>query len=272
MRADDCAGGRRLGERPLRFPWLPAAQGKGALRELLLEYADRRETLIAYESPYRLNASLAAIADVLGDGRRVCVAREISKMFERFYRGAARDLRDYFAADHPRGEVTLVVAGADPKADPMVGGARESGFARAAGRGRIPVSRCQLKSPSALAGRRMRSIAWGFKKPWARRLGHSPSLRSRDTSTSMASSARRSSQRLPLIGAYGARRSLPDAPRDKRAKKRAWRRSCPGSLPRSRAGRSWIPRVTAVPGARLPVAQQPDEWRRQRLAPEVARR
>ena len=83
---------------------------------MLAEYAERGETLVAYESPYRLSESLAAIAAVLGDERRVCVAREISKKFERFYRGGARELCERFANDSPRGEVTLVIAGADPKA------------------------------------------------------------------------------------------------------------------------------------------------------------
>lgn len=87
-----------------------------ALRELLVEYAERSETLIAYESPYRLAQSLATIAHVLGDDRPVCVAREISKKFEEFYRGAARELGDIFTDDNPRGEVTLVIAGADPNA------------------------------------------------------------------------------------------------------------------------------------------------------------
>lgn len=87
-----------------------------ALRELLAEYAARRETLVAYESPYRLAQSLAAIAAALGADRRVCVAREISKKFEQFYRGTASELQDYFAQNNPRGEVTLVIAGADPSA------------------------------------------------------------------------------------------------------------------------------------------------------------
>ena len=87
-----------------------------ALRELLIGLAERNETLVAYESPYRLGESLSAIAAVMGGGRRVCVAREISKKFEHFYRGTALELRDYFAKDNPRGEVTLVIAGADPAA------------------------------------------------------------------------------------------------------------------------------------------------------------
>ena len=86
------------------------------LRALLTSYAERTETLIAYESPYRLGDSLAAIADVLGGERQVCVAREISKKFEQFYRGAARDLCQSFAKEKPKGEVTLVIAGADPTA------------------------------------------------------------------------------------------------------------------------------------------------------------
>ena len=58
--------------------------------------------------------TLSLIAEVMGADRPVCVAREMSKKFERFYRGAAGELHEYFAADNPRGEVTLVIAGAAP--------------------------------------------------------------------------------------------------------------------------------------------------------------
>jgi len=98
----------------VRFVYLGFLPRKrAALKALLAEFADRSETLVAYESPYRLGESLAAIAAALGDDRRVCVAREMSKRFEQFYRGTARQLRDAFAEDNPRGEVTLVIAGAD---------------------------------------------------------------------------------------------------------------------------------------------------------------
>ncbi len=85
-----------------------------ALRERLKDLKDDRETIVAYESPYRLADTLALIAEVMGAERRVCVARELSKKFEQFYRGSAGELRDHFAADNPRGEVTLVISGADP--------------------------------------------------------------------------------------------------------------------------------------------------------------
>lgn len=83
-----------------------------ALRDLLHSVKERRETLVAYESPYRLGAALHSIADILGAERRVCVAREISKKFEQFYRGTAAELQQLFAEESPRGEVTLVIAGA----------------------------------------------------------------------------------------------------------------------------------------------------------------
>ena len=85
-----------------------------ALRARLESLKDERETVVAYESPYRLADTLALIAEVMGAERRVCVARELSKKFEQFYRGGAAELRDHFAAENPRGEVTLVIAGADP--------------------------------------------------------------------------------------------------------------------------------------------------------------
>lgn len=84
-----------------------------ALREFLASLAADSDTIVAYESPYRLRETLSLIAEVMGDDRRVCVARELSKKFEQFYRGSAIELRDHFAADNPRGEVTLVIAGAD---------------------------------------------------------------------------------------------------------------------------------------------------------------
>ncbi len=85
-----------------------------ALKALLAQLAGETATIIAYESPYRLNDSLRAVAEVLGAERAVCVAREISKKYEQFYRGSAREARDYFLRENPRGEVTLLIAGSAP--------------------------------------------------------------------------------------------------------------------------------------------------------------
>ena len=84
-----------------------------ALKARLTELAFRTETVVAYESPYRLTDTLAAVVEVMGGERRVCIAREMSKKFEEFYRGTAQESYDYFTAESPRGEVTLLIAGGD---------------------------------------------------------------------------------------------------------------------------------------------------------------
>lgn len=89
-----------------------------ALRDFFQSVRNERRTLIAYESPYRLTDSLAAAAAVLGE-RRCCVAREMSKKFEEFFRGTLHQAYDYFSSENPRGEITLVISGqvADGKWD-----------------------------------------------------------------------------------------------------------------------------------------------------------
>ncbi len=88
-----------------------------ALGEQLTRLKDRPETIVAFESPYRLAASLAQIADIMGQDRPVCVARELTKRFEQFYRDSAQNLHQTFLAENPRGEVTIVIAGADADAE-----------------------------------------------------------------------------------------------------------------------------------------------------------
>jgi 16S rRNA (cytidine1402-2'-O)-methyltransferase len=69
-------------------------------------------TLIVYEAPGRAAATLHDLAAVLGDDRRACVARELTKLHEELVRGTLKDLLARFADSPPRGEVTIVVAGA----------------------------------------------------------------------------------------------------------------------------------------------------------------
>jgi 16S rRNA (cytidine1402-2'-O)-methyltransferase len=72
--------------------------------------AARRESLVLFESPRRLAATLAELADALGP-RRACVARELTKLHEELVRGTLPELATRFQ-EAPRGEVTLVVEGA----------------------------------------------------------------------------------------------------------------------------------------------------------------
>jgi 16S rRNA (cytidine1402-2'-O)-methyltransferase len=83
---------------------------KSARRKLLQSVADESRTLVAYEAPHRLRAGLDDIAEILGD-RAVCVARELTKVYEEFLRGSVDAAREHFSKITPRGEFTLVIAG-----------------------------------------------------------------------------------------------------------------------------------------------------------------
>jgi 16S rRNA (cytidine1402-2'-O)-methyltransferase len=71
------------------------------------------ETVIAFESPRRVAASLAALA-ALDPDRPVAVCRELTKVHEEVVRARAADLAERYAAEAPRGEVVLVIGPADP--------------------------------------------------------------------------------------------------------------------------------------------------------------
>ena len=71
------------------------------------------ETMVAFESPHRVASSLAALAAV-DPAREVAVCRELTKIHEEVVRGSAAELAERYAAKEPKGEIVLVVAGAQP--------------------------------------------------------------------------------------------------------------------------------------------------------------
>ena len=89
--------------------FLPVKSGQRE-RELR-EAGNRSETTVFFESPYRLIKTLAACAEILPD-RKICVARELTKKFEEFRRGAAKELLEHYQARPPKGEIVLIIAGA----------------------------------------------------------------------------------------------------------------------------------------------------------------
>ncbi len=89
-----------------------------ARRDLLGALAAETRTLIAYESPNRLLDTLQAVREVLGE-RPVCVAREISKVYEEFRRGSAGEVLAHYQENPPRGEITLVIGGAAEDGDEL---------------------------------------------------------------------------------------------------------------------------------------------------------
>jgi len=82
----------------------------GERRKSLRQVENLTYTLIFLESPYRIIEALEDIFTELGD-RRICVAREMTKMFEEYWRGKVSGALEYFKQQPPRGEFTLVIAG-----------------------------------------------------------------------------------------------------------------------------------------------------------------
>ncbi|MBP9203081.1 MAG: 16S rRNA (cytidine(1402)-2'-O)-methyltransferase [Kofleriaceae bacterium] len=88
----------------------------GARRQLFGELRDQVATLIFYEAPDRVAATCRDLADALGADRPASLSREISKLYEEHVRAPVAELAARYAEVAPRGECTLVVAGADPAA------------------------------------------------------------------------------------------------------------------------------------------------------------
>jgi len=96
--------------------FLPSKAGER--KSMLEEVGGLRATLIFFESAQRLEDSLPALAEVLGD-RQAVVARELTKLHEEVRRGSLRELAAHYAkAGAPKGEVTLLVAPPDASAAP----------------------------------------------------------------------------------------------------------------------------------------------------------
>ena len=79
-------------------------------RKAMEQVSSLNYTLIFLESPHRIVDSLEDILSVLGD-RRICVAREMTKLYEEYWRGSISGALEYFKSKDPRGEFTLVVEG-----------------------------------------------------------------------------------------------------------------------------------------------------------------
>ena len=95
--------------------FLPQKKGRQTRLESLCEES---RTMVFYESPYRLLKTLGQFAEVFGQERRVSVCREISKVHEESVRGTLADVIAHFTETEPKGEIVIVVAGAESKKEP----------------------------------------------------------------------------------------------------------------------------------------------------------
>jgi 16S rRNA (cytidine1402-2'-O)-methyltransferase len=88
--------------------FLPVKSGRRE-RELRVA-AEREETTVCFESPYRLVKTLQACSTIM-PSRQLCVARELTKKFEEFRRGTAAELLAHYEAHPAKGEIVLIVSG-----------------------------------------------------------------------------------------------------------------------------------------------------------------
>ena len=102
--------------------FLPRKTGERDRR--LAELAREPRTMVFFEAPHRTAETLRAMAVALGDERRGAVCRELTKTYEEIVRGTLAELAAW-AAETVRGEVTLVVAGAERTGADLTGAVAE---------------------------------------------------------------------------------------------------------------------------------------------------
>jgi 16S rRNA (cytidine1402-2'-O)-methyltransferase len=97
-----------------RFTFFGFLPRKGKERtEMLGDVVASRATAVLFEAPNRVGATLEALAEAGAGARPAVVARELTKQFEEFKRGTVADLSRVYKDVDPRGEVVLVIAGAE---------------------------------------------------------------------------------------------------------------------------------------------------------------
>jgi 16S rRNA (cytidine1402-2'-O)-methyltransferase len=123
--------------------FLPARSAER--RATLARLASETRTLVLFEAPHRIAATLADLAQIFGAERTAVITRELTKVHETVYRGALGSLAQQAQtdADLARGEITLVVSGADERSS-------ESDNAELLGRA-LPLLLAELPPPRAAA-------------------------------------------------------------------------------------------------------------------------
>jgi len=107
--------GSGLPPQPFRFCGFPP-RSAGPRRTFFAELRDEDATLVCFEAPHRLLATLNDAREALGD-RAACLARNLTKPHERYQRGSLGELISALSSeDRVRGECTLLIAGADAAA------------------------------------------------------------------------------------------------------------------------------------------------------------
>jgi 16S rRNA (cytidine1402-2'-O)-methyltransferase len=100
-----------------RFTFFGFLPRKGKERaEIIGEIVESRSTVVVFEAPNRVGATLEVLVEAGAGARRAVVARELTKKFEEFSRATVAELASKYANADPKGEVVLVIGGAERRA------------------------------------------------------------------------------------------------------------------------------------------------------------
>ncbi len=88
--------------------FLPHKKGR---QTKLIALAQEERTIILYESPHRLVKCLGQIEEFFGTERKVCVVREVSKIYEEYQRGEVKDVKTHYENHPPKGEIVIIIEG-----------------------------------------------------------------------------------------------------------------------------------------------------------------
>jgi 16S rRNA (cytidine1402-2'-O)-methyltransferase len=136
--------------------FLPRKAGERARR--LAELAADRRTLVFFEAPTRLAASLAALAEAFGAERPAAVCRELTKLHEEVRRGPLAELADWAAAG-VRGEICIVVGGAPEPGPADAGDAVARVLELTAGGARLKDAAAEVAAATGLGKRELYEAA-----------------------------------------------------------------------------------------------------------------
>lgn len=88
--------------------FLPHKKGRQTRLQVL---AEETRTIVLYESPHRLVKLLGQLEEFFGVERKVCVVRELTKVFEEYRRGTAQEVKNHYEQHAPKGEIVVIVEG-----------------------------------------------------------------------------------------------------------------------------------------------------------------
>ena len=90
------------------YGFLPQKKGRKTAIERV---SALEETVILYESPFRLLKTLEQLKEATGEDRKICVSRELTKIYEENFRGTIAEAISYFSAKTVKGEIVLLIEG-----------------------------------------------------------------------------------------------------------------------------------------------------------------